>query len=88
MRAIEQIRKAIAGDAPQARTTAVTSDQIVEDLQQFGSVSVFQLDSGFHAVCQLRLAGISAEVRGSFRQKSMRDALVDLQQKVYAACHR
>ena len=62
----------------------MTSDDIVESLQPYGIVRVYQNDNKtFAAVAELFMHGMKAEVRSYYKCSSMKSALIDLQGKVF-----
>lgn len=63
----------------------MNSDQIVESLQPFGVVMVFQNDNKlFWAKAELFMHGMKAEVHSSHKHPTMLSALTELQSNVFA----
>jgi len=64
----------------------MTSDEIVKELQPYGRVFIHQHDDDtFSANLSLRFVGIEAKVKSGYNNRSMLEALVDLQRNVMTA---
>lgn len=63
----------------------MNSDQIVESLQPFGVIGIFQSDTdkGFRAKASLFMHGMKAECASEFGHPTMLSALQELQERVY-----
>lgn len=63
----------------------MNSDQIVESLQPFGVIGIFQSDKskGFRAKADLFMHGMKAECASEFGHPTMLSALQELQERVY-----
>jgi Zn-dependent alcohol dehydrogenase len=64
----------------------MNSDEIVEKIQKFGSVDVFQdeRDKTFSAVIELKVTGMDAKVKSGYNHPTMLAALEALDQKLNA----
>ena len=64
----------------------MNSDEIVEKIQKFGCVDIYQSSSNktFSAHIELKVTGMDAKVRSNFKHLTMLSALQELDQKLNA----
>jgi hypothetical protein len=64
----------------------MNSDEIVEKIQKFGCVDIYQSarDKKFSAVIELKVTGMDAKVRSDYNHPTMLSALEQLDQKLNA----
>ena len=64
----------------------MNSDEIVEKIQKFGCVNIFQdaRDKTFSAVIELKVTGMDAKVKSGYNHPTMLAALEALDQKLNA----